>query len=472
MTDDSYDVIVVGAGLAGLCCAGELALQGVRPLLICETKEVAAALSHRTIAGNTAICQVPTVQYGWPGPGPGGGGWWTSLVRRLNLDINVPHGVGPVNYKVAFEGVPGLVEMPQGLFSAKSVSALIRRLLPGDDSLFNEIERLFDLGFRIPSDELLDMHNVPLADWLESHKVAPEAEHIFMILTNAMYATWGTLDYTRQHASVFGAFGGFRSCWAAEAGYVFVYPNNREGLGIPLAQGIEAHGGTVWRGRKVQRILVDNGRAGTVVLADGTEVRAPRIALATGAERIPEILEVVPPEVDRAVQSMKSHAHKDFTFWGVAGEPVAAADNNGWLGVLNMEGRLHWQAALHSLTPWSVEPGKQLFMAALAVPEQDLPNHPDEENFFKFLTDQIDFFNPGFKDALETTDRMTHKPGHLWFDHVFVGDKVPRTTDSLDNVWFVGAGSIPISGMWMEAAASGGMLGARDIVAAMKAGTS
>jgi thioredoxin reductase len=28
-----YDVIVIGAGVAGICCAGELVLQGLRPLL-------------------------------------------------------------------------------------------------------------------------------------------------------------------------------------------------------------------------------------------------------------------------------------------------------------------------------------------------------------------------------------------------------------------------------------------------------
>ena len=52
MGDNSFDVIVVGAGMAGVACAGELTLRGARPLLVCETAEVGHNFRSVTVDGN------------------------------------------------------------------------------------------------------------------------------------------------------------------------------------------------------------------------------------------------------------------------------------------------------------------------------------------------------------------------------------------------------------------------------------
>src|SRR3954447_13257456 len=98
MRDEQPDVIVIGAGLAGLCCAGELLLEGLRPLLICEQAEVGAALRPEIVEGNRGSIQVPTWQIGW------GGGWWPMLAKRLNVPIKSPMGFGAIDYDVAIIG--------------------------------------------------------------------------------------------------------------------------------------------------------------------------------------------------------------------------------------------------------------------------------------------------------------------------------------------------------------------------------
>lgn len=41
--------------------------------------------------------------------------------------------------------------------------------------------------------------------------------------------------------------------------------------------------------------------------------------------------------------------------------------------------------------------------------------------------------------------------------------QLPRTTEAVDGLWFVGDGSTLVGGMYMETSASAGMLGARGI---------
>lgn len=55
---EQVDVIVVGAGVAGLCCAGELVLSGSKTLMISETREVGFASKPHVVDGNTAV--IPT----------------------------------------------------------------------------------------------------------------------------------------------------------------------------------------------------------------------------------------------------------------------------------------------------------------------------------------------------------------------------------------------------------------------------
>src|SRR5690349_4046230 len=81
LATNEFDVVVVGAGTAGLCCASSLAERGVQVALSAETADVAWQLRPKDVAGNHGFIQHPAAQLMW------GGGWWYQLARRLNIPV-------------------------------------------------------------------------------------------------------------------------------------------------------------------------------------------------------------------------------------------------------------------------------------------------------------------------------------------------------------------------------------------------
>jgi hypothetical protein len=460
---EDFDVIVIGAGMAGICCAGELVLHGARPLLIAEGKDVGVALKGHMVDGNRAVMQAPTYQVGW------GGGWWPPLVRRLNVPVSVPMGFNAVGYDLFIEGVQAPPNLQQSVLSASGLVAALRQALPmladalGDS--IEELERVVELGLAIPYDELAGLHNVPLLEWLEDQKVDELVAHVLLTLTCAAFGS--TASFCRQYASVFGAFGALRSVFCSEATYGFVYPDPREGFAIPVAREVERRGGTVWRGQRVAQLLMDGGSVEGVVMDDGREARAPMVALACGVDRMSRLLDdPAPPEVEPVVRHGERIAHQDVHVFAVLDRPVVPADKDRWIGVLGADGSMtQWMAPLHAMVPWSTRPGEQFLLSAMCRPVDELSTGPSKDEIVAGLHDVAEFYFPGYKDAIRVEDTTTHKSGHLWFDHLTVGPKLPRKSESIDGLWFVNEASVPVYGTFMEAAASAGILGARSMAA-------
>src|SRR3989442_85355 len=122
--------------MAGLCCAGELVLQGARPLLISETKEVGFALRAQMVEGNRGIIQAPTWQVGW------NGGWWPTLARRMNIPVQVPKGFGVLDYLPVMEGMDEIFDLPQCSISAAALADTLATLFPPLAELKSEFSRV------------------------------------------------------------------------------------------------------------------------------------------------------------------------------------------------------------------------------------------------------------------------------------------------------------------------------------------
>ena len=144
---DEFDAIVIGAGMAGLCCAGELVAQGARPLLVAESKEVGVAFKPLMVAGNTGLMQMATVQLLW------GGGRWVNLVRRLNVPVSTPFGLRPVGYDLALSGFSDapqfLPPLPQFIGSARRMVEFFQSVFPMASECAGELERILDLGLQM-----------------------------------------------------------------------------------------------------------------------------------------------------------------------------------------------------------------------------------------------------------------------------------------------------------------------------------
>lgn len=462
MTADEFDVIVVGAGVAGLCCAGELILSGSNTLLISETQEVGFAIKPHVIEGNTAVLQAPTHMVGW------GGGWWPALARRLNAEIRAPNGFNSLGYNLAVEGTGQVHRLTQGALTASSLNAALAELAgeidPGLGSAFTaDCERVLYNALAIPYQELAKMDRVRMSDWLVDQKADELVSQAILMIGAGMYGS--TIDFIRREASVYGLLGMLRTLFCAEATFGWVYPDNRAGLAIPFARAIEGHGGSIWRGRRVANLIVDGDRVRGVTLDDGTEVRAPAVALACGNGRTAELLPDPPDEVKAAlVYSERVIPHHDFHLLSVLDEPVLPADFKSWVGVLSTEGSLlAWMTPIHATAPWAVRSGTQFVESAITCPAADGDLEGAEEIFAR-LDGLTESFFPGFQAARTVAERYNPKrPSNLWFGPICAGPKLPRTVASIPGLWFVGEGSTPTCGVYMEGAASAGILGARQM---------
>jgi hypothetical protein len=422
------------------------------------------------VDGNRGIMQGPTNMIGW------GGGWWLPWARRLNADISVPDGFNSPGFDWAVEGLGEVWAVTQCAPTPASLAKLIAELFGRVDAglrdqFLEDGERVLKNALAIPYQELARMDRVPTAQWIEDQNTNDAVA--FLMNALSMGVLGSTLDFATEHTSMLGTFGILRAMLCGEANFGFPYPDNREGMAVPLAKAIEGNGGTVWRGRKVAELSINNNRIDGVVLADGTKATSPIVALACGNARIAELLHPMPPEAEPAITYSMTHlAHQDFHIFSALDEPVLPRDSRRWVGVLPpMGGYMSWFAPLHALMPWSVkEPGRQFVMGACAIPVSEIGQgrYGTEDDVYGHLGNLMESIWPGYESAAGVTERFGHKSGHLWFEPLCVGPKLPRCIDSIAGLWFVGEGSAPVEGVWMEASASAGILGAREMAASVK----
>ncbi|GAA0623836.1 hypothetical protein GCM10009547_28650 [Sporichthya brevicatena] len=456
MATDEFDVIVVGAGMAGLGCAGELVLRGARPLLICETAEVGSLFRATWIGKNRAFGQFPTRQHGYD--------WWFRLARALNVPLNLYPGP---DVEATVRGSGAFHPLHRAVSSAALTETVAKIVGLPVEHLRPSFEDVMHRALAIPFDDLMQLHDVPLGQWVEDQKADELAAQIVLTLCANVNAV--SVEEAREHLSVFGAFGYLRGFLCGEADMVIMNPDPREALAIPLARAIEARGGTVWRGRKVTEVPVANGRAGTVVLEDGTEVSAPAVALACGPSRIGALLNPVPDELHAPLANYDRMVPKnEFSTIAVLDRQVVKPDPN-LVMVFNTDGsNLQWMWPQEVLAPWTAEPGKQIVVTVATVNDERIAAEGGRDGVHQRMHAVNDELFPGYTDAIVGTATVNHK--YLWFTTGWVGPKLQRAVEEVDGLWLVGDSTFPAAGMSsMDAACGAGVLGARAIHARRQA---
>ncbi|MGH9034989.1 MAG: FAD-dependent oxidoreductase [Acidimicrobiia bacterium] len=455
MGNASFDIVVVGAGAAGVCCAGELVLQGLRPLLISETPDVGWALRSVIVDGNRGFVQHPIWQIGW------GGGWWYGLARRLNAPVQL-HVPPPLQLLLRDSGVR------QPLYPCASAAAIFdvfARIAPVPiDPVRAEFERVVGEILALEWPELLELTDTPLTSWLEGHGADPILQMVLAVLFANVTET--TPAVALEYLSAFGAFAMLRGLVCGEAPAVSVAPDVREGVLVPLVEAIERRGGHIRRAARVRQVTTDGGRVTGLLMEDGEEVRSEVVVLATGTRRVPALLASMPPEVEAAVTHSASLGRQDICTYTVLGEPVVDLENITM--VADADGsNLAYLFPMHAVAPWSTQPGKQMLVAQAFYPQAQFDAMGGAEGAAKHLLDLQDELFPGFAKATEATARLTHR--HYWLDPLVHGPKLPSTTDAIRGLWFAGDGSTPVGGIGVDGAAGAGVLRARQVAQSLRA---
>ncbi len=455
-----FDVIVVGAGAAGVCCAGELVLRGVRPLLIAEASEVGYQFRPKELENGRAIAQYPSRNL------YGDGGWWYSLAQRLNVPINIHRNQAGFAGTVLGSGV--VEDIPSIVAAVELADIIARRSTEPLGSSRAVLDRVLHRALTMPADELAGLHDVSLAEWLE--KEGADDLTMRLCLGFATSSSWLEPDQAEQYLSVFGVFARLRSYFCGHHEMCTVAPDPRSGLFVPLARAIEQRGGTVWRSRRVRQVLTSGNSAIGAVLDDGTEARAPIVALAAGTSRLASLFpDGTPPEIEAVVsfeQSLGdyleyiSFAVVDRTFYRPPQQFVFTSTEAGE--------RLQVDWSVSSLVPWATLPGWEIIATEVVRSSSAVAAGGGTEALHARMREVTDCLYPGFQDAIVEYATDQHPQ---FITPLLTGPKLPRQSPCLRGLWFVGEGSTPVDGVYTEGAASAGILGARSIAQQLASST-
>ncbi len=317
------DVAVVGAGIGGLTAAALLADAGLK-VAVFDAHVAPGGFCHTFLRkarnqGQACLYRFDAGPHDFSGLFPGG--TLTSLLQRLGVADRLDW--RRLDHSYSFPGL--VVDVPRDW---RDYVARLGRLFPSDAAgfatLFAEIRAIFD-GMHatgrgrggipgLPGDVdamLAFVREHPLAvRWMERpfdellarHIGDPEARGVIRALTG--YVSDGREILTcAQMVPLFGYY--------FHGGY---YPVGGSGrLAEALVEAIEARGGEVRLKTRVARILVDEGRAAGVALADGTTVAAG--AVVSNADLKRTFLELVDPQL----------LPKDFVARLDAAEPAPSA---------------------------------------------------------------------------------------------------------------------------------------------------
>ena len=453
MPDSSFDVVIVGAGAAGVCCAGEFVALGLRPLLICETPDVGWALRSVTVEGNRGFVQHPTWQIGW------NGGWWSGLARRLNVPVQFHL---PAPLQLMMRADRSLIPL-YSCSSAAAIADVFANLAPMPlDDVRPELERVLGEILALSWEEMQELQATPLAEWLDAHN----ADFLLQMMLAVLFAnvTETTPDIAIEYLSAYGAFAMLRGLVCSEAPTVAITPDVRDGLLLPLAHAIEAGGGEVRRGAKVQEVTVLDGRVTGLLLQSGEHIAAENVVLATGTRRVPDLLPDPPAEVTAAAEFSGSMGRQDICTYTVLDSPVVDIEN---LTMLTDEdgNNLAFLFPMHAITPWATQPGTQMLVAQAFYPHEEFEAMGGREGAAKHLLALQDEMFPGFARAARATETLTHR--HYWLDTLTHGPKLPARSAEIDGLWFAGDGSAPIVGIGVDGAAGAGITRARQVAAAL-----
>jgi len=270
-----YDVIVVGAGPGGVCCAALLAKKGVRVLVLDKNDRVGGKAMRVSAKGFTSEM--------WPTGGlPTRGGSWLEAFRALGIESR---------FNVMLRDI-GLVYRRRGGKWMHSVTRMDPYELPDPNIMFNEwglnaeerqvaLQVLTEVAIMSP-DTIDTLDNVTVHEYLAQYNNLPRPVYeYFAYLAHAFNV--GLVDLVPMSETVKA----FQRLMNQPLGY----PAGGYGRMVEdMAEVVKGNGGEVKTRARVERIIVEEGRV-TGVLTRDAVFRAPIVVSNAGIQ--PTVLKLV-----------------------------------------------------------------------------------------------------------------------------------------------------------------------------------
>lgn len=476
---DEFDVIVIGAGMGGLTAAALLAQRGLKTLVVEQAHYVGGFCAHfrRLHQKYTFDIGVHDIS----GLGPRGPVRW--LLRELGIESRLEFVRMPHEY--IFDDLR--LRVPD---NADEFAVQLGDLFPTERErvreFFGEMRHIYremytDVektgGAPMPPTDPQEMLRYPLTHphffrWMErgylemlnAYFTDERLKQLLCALTDYLTDRPETLT-VMQMAPIFGYYfdGGF-------------YPKGGSGqLSQAVAETIRAHGSTILLRQKVTRILVRDGTAYGIQLADGRTFRAHVIfsnadARVTFCELVG--LEHLPKKFANQVQSLQPTTSFFAVFLALDYEPPIAP-----ITMYRAPTGMELGLIVPSKADPSLAPSGHHVLTAMVLrsqPEAAMWNRADPDYkarkaaFADEVIRQIEPLLPGLRSHIITCDaatpatvtRYTGHPGGAIYGSVHGRARLPQQTP-IRNLYLVGASTWPGSGV--EAVVISGLVAANTI---------
>jgi phytoene dehydrogenase-like protein len=370
MPEQSYDVIVIGAGFGGSSCAGLLAKQGFKVLLVEKNKQAGGKAMSLSKNGHTYTAWVVI-------GAPVEDNLYQKLLDELEVSdlakLVIPGTQGSIfkssegKYKMLPEMPPGVTD-PNVLFEWLEVPEEQR---PAALQFFAELTLM-------PREKVKGLEGSSMESWISSKQIPrPLYAFLMSLCCDGMFMVPGDrLDAAEAISSLQDMFlrGGGVFC---EGGYGRVAE--------AFCEAVRRNGGTVRMASRTEKIQVEQGRVVGIRTRDGETFRAPIVISNAGIQ--PTVLKLVGEEhfdddyakyVKELVPSYALLGHRYFLSGSVTDRPfgVIFSASSPWSserlakassGEGSREGVVYFEVPAN-YDPGAAPEGKQMLMTGSFCP--------------------------------------------------------------------------------------------------------
>ncbi len=410
MANETFDVIVVGAGFGGSSCAGLLAKRGLKVLVV----------EQNHISGGKAMTMSKDGynHTGWVVIGaPVEGNLFEVVLKELEMEDQVelvapPEGRTGSIYKTASGEYKSLPPMPVG----ETDPTILFDWLEIKEEDREESLRMFGELVMMPPEEIEKLHNVSFDDWLRDYKI-PKSLYAFLVslISDGLFMAPPDIvegaEIIRSLQDMFLRNGGIFSIggWSR--------------VTEAYCEAVRQNGGKVIMQAKTEKIIVQDGKVNGVVTNKG-EFYAPVVISNAGIQ--PTVLKLI--EEEHFDKSYINYIKDLVPSWSLLGYRyrlkkkvtdvpfgVVFADDSTWSvdrfnraknGEASKEGVVYYEVP-SNYDPNAAPEGMQIFLTgSYCQPDPDMS--ADETKEWADAGEQIIFKAfPELEDAIESKEIYT-----------------------------------------------------------------
>ena len=372
------DVVIVGSGIGGLCCASLLSLQGLK-VIVCEAHSKPGGVAHSFDLKGYKFESGPSLFSGLEGYSPANplgqilklieepvevikylG--WRVLLPDSNFDLNV--GYSPFREKIKeLRGLKSLEEWDNFVCAIKPISDITKELpLLSLSSLSSNPLEIIKLTPKFLGNlQYLPMLRKGFGEIAENHLNDTYLKNwvdllSFLISGMSMYDT-----NTAAMATLFDE-------WFSPDVFLEYPKGGSESIVNALSNGIKKNGGEIMLSSKVEEIQCNQNKVQGIKLKNGSEIKAPNVVLNCD---IWSAQKLIPGLMRKKWKNSKKiakcdsflHLHLGFDGRGLENLPIHTIWVNKWERGITAERNIAVFSIPSVLDPGMAPPGKHVLHA-------------------------------------------------------------------------------------------------------------